>query len=278
MTQVQVIAGLDERLVMNRPVVQDMFDQFHTCPLLGLEHIVEVLQGASDPLYHCALCNIDTTAPDLVKHLTSLNHLLTFVKEFFPVAWMRFSPLTDFSTWLKSDFECLDLVVNKIDQVHGRKKPVIIENKSKLEEAVNKISQTSYNARKTELDTFFKKSLTPVEPRKISPKEAKNPKKIVKKSVLFCPAFSIEKLEFQPKQNQSIDIKVQNLGQSMEGAKFVKVSQALTYRGQLRVKPSFSRLWQDGADVFVKAYVINPWHYKVTLARRKEICQITWSQ
>ena len=155
---------------------------------------------------------------------------------------------------------------------------MIIENKSKLEEALNKISQSSYNARKTELDTFFKKSLTPLEPRKIVPKEAKKPKKVVQKSVKFCPAFSVEKLEFQPKENHSIDVKIQNLGQSMEGVKFVKVSQAVSYSGQLRVKPSFSRLWQDGGDVFVKAFVTNPWHYKVLLSRGKEICQITWSQ
>ena len=166
MKQVQVIAGLEERIAMNRPVLQEMVDQFTLCPLLGLDYVVEILAGHLEPSYHCAVCSVDITMSDLMHHLTSLNHVLTFIKEFFEVAWARFSTITDFSTWLNSDFECLDIVVNKIDQVHGTKKQSVVVNKSELGETVQRLRLNFYSARRTELDTFFRKNLTPVEPSK----------------------------------------------------------------------------------------------------------------
>ena len=84
MKQVQVIA-------MNRPFLQEMVDQFSLCPLLGLDYVVEILAGHLEPSYHCAVCSVDITMSDLMHHLTSLNHVLTFIKEFFKVAWARFS-------------------------------------------------------------------------------------------------------------------------------------------------------------------------------------------
>ena len=168
------IIHTEERLAMGRPVVQDMLDQFSVSPLLGLEYLVEVLQQHLEPRYHCALCNYDTNMSDLISHLTSLNHILTFIKEFFPVAWARFSSIFDFSTWLKSDFDCLDVVVNKIAQVHGRKRPTLVASQDKLDEVVEKLLETNaYSARKTELDTFFHASMTPLEPRRIVKKHKK---------------------------------------------------------------------------------------------------------
>merc|ERR1719300_1477038 len=120
MKLVQVIAGLDERLFMNRPVIQDMLEQFDMCPLLGLDHIFEVLKDQNEPHYHCALCNLDSNMLDLVSHITSINHTLIFLKEFFPAAWSRFSTTSDHSKWKEADFDCLETIVSKIDSVHGR--------------------------------------------------------------------------------------------------------------------------------------------------------------
>ena len=77
---------------MNRPVVQEMLEQFKLSPLLGLDHVFEILQAMEEPLYHCAICNINTTLVDLVPHVTSYNHIFTVIREFFPLAWSRFSP------------------------------------------------------------------------------------------------------------------------------------------------------------------------------------------
>ena len=282
MTQVQVIAGLEERLAMNRPVVQEMLDQFHLCPLLGLDQVVEVLQGDQPPLYHCSLCNIDLTQNDLMLHLTSLNHLLTFIKQYFPVAWARFSSLTDFGAWLKSDFDCLEIVVNKIDQVHGRKKPLIVENRIKMSEALDKISSNSYNARRTEVDTYFNKTLTPIEPRKPIKKPTPStkppiPTKPKKRLVTRQPGIMTEKIELKPKESISTEIKILENPVNLMGTKFVKVSQAAGYGGPVRLKSSFSRIWVDNQTVFVRAIIINTLNYNVTIVKGTEVATITFS-
>jgi len=276
MTQVQVIAGLEERLAMNRPVVQEMFDQFHLCPLLGLDQVVEILQGDQPPLYHCSLCNIDLNQNDLMLHLTSLNHLLTFIKQYFPVAWARFSSLTDFGAWLKSDFDCLDIVVNKIDQVHGRKKPLIVEKRSKMSEALDKISSSSYNARRTEVDTYFNKSLTPIEPRK-PVKKAIPSTKPKKRVVSRQPGIMTERIELKPKESLSTELKILENPVNLTGTKFVKVAQAPGYGGPVRLKSSFSRTWVDNQTVFVRAMIINTLNYNVTIVKGTELATITFS-
>ena len=278
MKQVQVIAGLEERLLMNRPVIQEMFDQFHLCPLIGLDHIVEVLQGHLEPCYHCSLCNIDISLSEVIHHLTSLNHQLTFIKEFFALAWARFSLLHDFSTWLKSDFECLDLVVNKIDQVHGRKKPSIVANKTKLEEIVEPVKRiNSYSARRTELDTYFK-TLPAAEPRKAvqKPPPLKTQSKL-STEIVNCDGTTIDDFEVPPNSCLSIVLKMRENQQS-SNVKFVRVSQGKGYFGPAKIRPSFSRLWSEGLNTFIKATVVNTVNYKISIFKGTGLGLLTWSQ
>ena len=284
MKQVQVIAGIEERLVMNRPTIQEMLDQFNLCSLVGLDHIVEVLQDQQDqePMYHCGLCSIDISLSDLMHHLTSLNHLLTFIKEFFDVAWNRFSTIPDFSTWLKSDFECLDLAINKISSVHGRKRPCIVENKFKLEEKIAMFPINSYSARRTEVDNFFRRSLTPAEPRRFVqklPSLTKTPSKSSgDKKIMSRVGVTADYVDILPKKCISIDIKILDPPTSMDTMKFVKVTPSPEYFGPCQIRPSLSRTWSDLSDVLVKATIFSTINFKTPIIKGTELCHITWSQ
>ena len=282
MKQVQVIAGMEERLAMNRPIIQEMIDQFHLCSLVGLDHVVEVLQGQQEPSYHCGLCSIDTSMSDLMHHLTSLNHLLTFIKEFFVVAWARFSTIPDFTTWLKSDFECLDIAVNKISTVHGRKKPCLVENKVKLEEKIAMFPINTYSARKTELDNFFRRALTPAEPRRVVqklPQLTKSPSNSsAVKKIASSVGVTTDFVEVLPKKCISIDLKILDFPADMETMRFVRVSPSQDYLGPCQIRQSLSRTWNDIPDVLVKATIVNNLNFKTTISQGTELCHITWSQ
>ena len=282
MKQVQVIAGIEERLAMNRPTLQEMLDQFNLCSLVGLDHVVEVLQEKQEPSYHCGLCSIDTSLSDLMHHLTSLNHLLTFIKEFFDIAWNRFSTIPDFTTWLKSDFECLDLAINKISTVHGRKRPCIVENKFKLEEKIAMFPINSYSARRTELDNFFRRSLTPAEPRRIVQKLPSLTKTLSKspgdKKIMSRVGVTTDFVDVPPKKCISIDIKILEPPSSMDTMRFVKVTPSPDYFGPCQIRPSFSRTWSDLPYVLVKVTIFNNLNLKTPISKGTELCHITWSQ
>jgi hypothetical protein len=170
MKQVQVIAGLEERLVLNRPVIQELLDQSSHIPppLLGLDYLFEVLPPETElakpemptpPLYHCALCTSNHSLHAVMKHFISSDHCLKFLKEFFPLAWVRFSSLRGQPVdWTEVDVEAYELVLNKIEAVHGRKRPSMVAGEERLEELVEKIPLPieQYTSRRAELDAFFK--------------------------------------------------------------------------------------------------------------------------
>merc|ERR1712002_541749 len=99
MAQVQVIAGPEERLAMGRPVVMELLNQWTMCPLLGMDRVVEVLQGRKSPYYHCSICGVDSSLSELVTHIASPEHILPFLEQYFPVAWERFAPSPDPTLW-----------------------------------------------------------------------------------------------------------------------------------------------------------------------------------
>jgi len=143
---VQVIAGFEERLFMNRPVVQEYIDadEFRNKPLMGLDHIFEVLHLPDYATYHCALCNITQDQHQIIRHIVSTSHVFAFLKEFFPVAWTRLSSHQDTDLWSKHDLDSYNSIIDKIHSVYGQRKPSIVEDETKLEEAVDRIPVDQY--------------------------------------------------------------------------------------------------------------------------------------
>ena len=273
----QVIAGLEERLFMNRPVIQEMLEQFKLCPLLGLDHVFEILQAMEEPLYHCALCNINCALVDLVPHVTSYNHTLTFIREFFPLAWSRFSPNQDYTTWAESDFDCFNQVINKIDLIHGRKKPSIVASIDKLEEHVDKIPINSYNIRRTELDTFFK-TLKPAEASNhpVELKSITRSKRIITRLGALTQA-----VELLAGASQSVILKV--LGptkNSLMTGRFVKVSKNTVDTGPIDILPGASRVWSESnSETFVRVTIVNKLESgTVAVQKQTELGLISWRQ
>jgi len=280
MKLVQVIAGLEERKFMNRPVVQEMLEQFILCPLLGLDHVFEVLRGREEPHYHCALCNVDSNLTDLIPHVTSLNHILNFIKEFFPLAWGRFSTVPDYNSWTEIDFECLDLVVNKIDLIHGRKKPSIVASIDKLEDHVDKIPINAYNTRRTELDTFFK-TLKPAEPSKTMHTGPEHSSIIRQKRIITRLGAITQTVELAAGASKSVILKLLGPAKnSLLAGRFVQVNKNLANPGPCEVSPGLARVWAEpNSETLVRATLVNKLTTSSVVAQKNtELGLISWRQ
>ena len=275
MKMVQIIAGPEERLAMNRPVVQEMFDQFNLCPLLGLEHIIEIIKAPENSRYYCSLCSSYMHVSELVLHLTSLKHNLSFIKKYFPVAWQRFSVIPDFNTWMKMDFQCLDVVIEKIDQVHGRKRPVIVADSSKFEEIIQKVACNAYSARRTELDTYFKR-LKPAEERQgstvrgLAVPVTKDEKKIESKIAIIS-----ETTEVGANSTVGVIVKILDIPKNVKPGRFLKVTKNPAFTGSLDIKPGFSRVWEESSEMLIKVTVENCESTPITILQGSEISVVT---
>ena len=272
MKMVQVIAGPQERLVMSRPVVQEMLDQFNVCPLLGLEFLIEIVKAPENSRYYCSLCSLDLHVTELILHLTSLNHNLAFIKKFFPVAWERFSVIPDFKTWHKIDFQCLDLIIEKINDVHGRKRPIIVEDSSKVEESLEKMSSISYSVRRTELENFFR-SLKPAEKRQGAPSPAV-PVRFEKK-IESRAAVSSEKLEVGGNSSCAVTVKIVDASGKVQPGRFLRVFKNPVYKGSCQVKPGFSRVWTEGSNLLLKVIVTNKQSNSAVILEGDQLAVVT---
>ena len=61
------------------PVIQRLLDSFLDGALIGLEYILELRQGKSEPIYRCLLCNKETQVFDLVVDIMSAEHRLKYL-------------------------------------------------------------------------------------------------------------------------------------------------------------------------------------------------------
>ena len=246
MRMVQVIAGLPERLFMNRPVVKELLDQFVSCPLLGLDHVFEVLQGNLEPIYNCSLCYKDTRMDDLIEHLTSCEHIIKFLKEYFPTAWEKFAHRPDPANWTEQDVANFNAIVVKIEAVHGRKNPSIVENSKKLDEAIDKIPLDSYQTKRAELEMFFKSIKTT--------EEAPDVEEILEEgSIQSRIAVLAETIHIPPNTAKIGLLKILNgsAGHLLAG-RLVKASKNPAKIGECSVKPGASRVWLESSIAFIQ--------------------------
>jgi len=159
MKSVQVIAGPQERLFLKRAHLQELIDHLDAdvqMLLVGLDLVIEVLQGDQRPLYHCVLCrqNYTDARNSLATHLISTSHVLNFLKENFPVAWQRFSTMENQNNWSKLDHNVYFNILRKIQDLCGPRKLGIVENFDRLHESIDNIPDNLYTSYTEQLHTF----------------------------------------------------------------------------------------------------------------------------
>ena len=291
MKQVQVIAGLEERLAMNRPVIQELLDQAQAGPppLLGLDYLFEVLQPpqqggetAVPPLYHCALCTSNHSLRAVMEHFTSVEHNLKFLKEFFPVAWARFSAAPHPRDWSESDLVGYEAALAKIETIHGRKKPSIVENEDKLEEVVDRIPVSQYTSRRAELDAFFKGLGPPATAGRTVGGEEATPPDIRSGSQYVCkPGVMRESLDLLPGASRSVTCQLitpVTSGTNLD-AKFVAVTR---HPSNLvcDVVAGFSRVFMEGGQQApcIRVMVANSNSTPVKLQRHFDLAMVRWKR
>lgn len=253
MKLVQVIAGLEERVFMNRPVIQEMLDQFKACPLLGLDYIFEVLQNSDTPVYHCALCTKNHNERDIMSHIISTTHVFNFIKEFFPLAWARFSSIQDVEQWTELDLECYHAVINKIDSVYGQRCPSIVESEEKLEDAVDQIPVNQYSSNRSELDTFIKNLKHSEQPSISGDQKPRIASRTVSRVLVTEVACSIP-----PSGIERVTCQIRNISniRALESG-FVLITRNPS-NFNCDIKPGFSRVFVKNQIPRVDVYISNP--------------------
>ena len=278
MELVQVIAGPEERLAMNRPVVQEMLDQFNLCPLLGLEHIVEIVKAEENCRYFCSLCDEKMPVSELISHLTSVNHNLVFIKKYFPTGWDRFSAIPDVKTWLKSDFQCLEQILNKITEVYGRKKPLIVEDSDKVEAAlIEKIPCHTYTTKRTKFVNFLR-NLKPAEQRRAVPAPAVSaqPAPGAKQNKIESrSAVTKATVEVAAGCSTAVTLQILNVPSKLQAGRFVKVFQNPASKECCDFKAGFSKVWSEASDMFIKVVLSNKTASNAIIPLGSELAVVT---
>lgn len=60
-------------------VLAALLPLYKAAPLVGLEYVVEVHQDRGDPHHTCLLCRFESGTKDLMYHLLSAQHRLTYL-------------------------------------------------------------------------------------------------------------------------------------------------------------------------------------------------------
>ena len=274
MKRVQVIAGLEERLFMNRPVIQEMLDQFRECQslkLLGLDHVFEVLCGLGPPSYHCALCNQSFNERDLMAHLISNSHVCTFIKEFFPLAWVKLSRIQNAETFTEGDLECRHSIIEKIDSVFGQRKPTIVENEEQLELVIEKMPTDLYSTKRGDLDTFFKNLQSGDSPHPHRPKS--------RAKLISRIAIAVDHLSLSPGTVGRMTCKINNVPMSVAlQSNFVLVTRNPS-NTICDIKPGISRVFLKERVPHVYVNVANSkLDMSIQLEPNSEIALIKWKK
>ena len=64
----------------HEPIIFKLFDKFKDAPLLGLEYLVEIIQGPNvDPTYECLLCHTTLESKDVISCVVSARHRLKYL-------------------------------------------------------------------------------------------------------------------------------------------------------------------------------------------------------
>jgi hypothetical protein len=163
--------------------------------------------------------------------------------------------------------ECYEAILARIEAVHGRKKPSLVENEVKLEEAVDRIPVNQYNSRRAELDAFFKSLGPPVSGSEESLHVSK-------------PGVTREPVELVAGAARSLSCQlimpVTSSTSSMEG-KFVHVRRHPA-NGLCEVVAGFSRVFLENQMPCIRVMVINSKLDPVKIQRNFDLAMVRWKR
>ena len=114
-------------------MVMTIPDDFRDAPLIGIEYLVEIVEGdrgeLGKPSYRCELSStVLKEADDVVPYLVSANHRLNYLKRFYPTAYKKFSKGTvpKVESWNSKTFQFLESVIMRIENKNGRLRPQVV--------------------------------------------------------------------------------------------------------------------------------------------------------
>jgi hypothetical protein len=225
----QVIAGLQERVYLGRPVIQELLDQLEpdlTNQLVGLDLILEVLDMSfltnNKPVYYCTLCGDNFTDLNFPTHVVSPVHVFNFLREHLPGAWHRFSTLENTANWSPLDYQAYTSILRKVNDCCGMRKPIIVESRDRLEEAIDKLDPNLYTSKREDIEAFVK-SLPVVDTTNISSK----PLGLQRTRTIARIAVSLDDVALPPLGKDRVQCKITNVPHAqVVKDKFVLVSQS----------------------------------------------------
>ena len=270
MSQVQVIAGPEERLAMARPVVTELLHQW-TGPLLGLDTLVEVLHGRLEPTYHCTLCSGDLGLQEVVPHLAAPRHILLFLQQHLPPAWARLAPSPDPQLWGEQEFLTLDQVVARVEGAVGRRRPAMASSTDDLPRALERLKVLPYSSKA--LDSFFRTL-----PLAEAPKVQAVPSGVAEGRSRRQEVALTEGVEVGPGGKQEVVARVLGTFASDLAGKWCLVDQGAGVGGLL-VQGGLARLWLDDLDkLCLKLVLLNTGASGVTARQHSKVAQVRWRE
>ena len=274
MAKLQAIAGPDERVAMGRAVATELVNQWNLSPFMGLDRVVEVLQGRREPYYHCQICRSDSSLAELGAHLAAPSHVLSFLKALLPAAWARFAPSPDPSRWTEMDFTVLEQVVARVEAQHGGKRIAVASSVEQLPEVLARLPSAAYSGKG--LDSFFR-SLPPAEVPQVAAAPI-GPVGDVSGRVTVVDAALADSIEVAAGDNAEVAARL--LGAFPDGlaGRWVVVSQGKD-GGGLSVQPGLSKLWLDDVDkLCVKLTLLNHSTSPLHIKEHVKMASVRWRE
>jgi hypothetical protein len=156
------------------PIIFELFDKFKDVPLIGLEYLVEIIQGPNvDPTYECLLCKTTLESKDVISCVVSARHRLKYLEKFYSTAHKKFDLEPNIEKWEQLTFDFLESVSRKIEEKHGRLSVTVV-TKADYDKQLfaSRIEDGPHFRQSSELDFVFLPNVFKVSPFLYIPPEA----------------------------------------------------------------------------------------------------------
>ena len=158
------------------PIIFELFDKFKDVPLIGLEYLVEIIQGPNvDPTYECLLCKTTLESKDVISCVVSARHRLKYLEKFYPTAHEKFDLEPNLEKWEQLTFDFLESVARKIEEKHGRLSVTVVTKADydiQKQLFASRIEDGPHFRQSSELDFVFLPNVFNVSPFLYIPPEA----------------------------------------------------------------------------------------------------------
>ena len=156
------------------PIICELFNE--DVPLIGLEYLVEIIQGPNvDRTYECLLCKTTLESKDVISCVVSARHRLKYLEKFYSTAHQKFDLEPNLEKWEQLTFDFLESVARKIEEKHGRLSVTVVTKADydiQKQLFASRIEDGPHFRQSTELDFSFLPNVFMVSPFLYVPPEA----------------------------------------------------------------------------------------------------------